>query len=108
MVMMPATTAGLNQMPNRLIPHGTAMNNTMRQVAASIGIAMLITVMTGAALETGKAADQSGLISGVNVAFCVTTAFTVIALALSFFIILTTQAAERGAMTLHGNNSMLG
>ncbi|MGE6299931.1 DHA2 family efflux MFS transporter permease subunit, partial [Guptibacillus hwajinpoensis] len=31
MVMMPVTTAGLNQLPAHLIPHGTAMNNTMRQ-----------------------------------------------------------------------------
>src|SRR5699024_7284959 len=30
MVMMPVTTAGLNQLPDRLIAHGTAMNNTMR------------------------------------------------------------------------------
>src|SRR5699024_4292904 len=33
MVMMPVTTAGLNQLPPKLIPHGTAMNNTMRQIA---------------------------------------------------------------------------
>lgn len=28
MIMMPSTTLGLNQLPNHLIPHGTAMNNT--------------------------------------------------------------------------------
>src|SRR5699024_11055057 len=103
MVTMPATTAGLNQLPNHLIPHGTAMNNTMRQVAASIGTAMLITVMTGAALRTGKAADPSDLIRGVNVAFYVTTALTVIALALSFFIKGTTPAEERAAMKAQRN-----
>src|SRR5699024_9911689 len=32
MVMMPMTTLALNQLPNDLIPHGTAMNNTFRQV----------------------------------------------------------------------------
>lgn len=31
MVMMPVTTAGLNQLPRDLIPHGTAMTNTMRR-----------------------------------------------------------------------------
>ena len=103
MVTMPATTAGLNQLPNHLIPHGTAMNNTMRQVAASIGTAMLITVMTGAALETGQAADPSDLIRGVNVAFYVTTALTVIALALSFYIKGTTPAEERAAMQAEEN-----
>src|SRR5699024_6867931 len=46
MVMMPATTAGLNVLPDKLIPHGTAMTNTMRQIAASIGTATLVTVMS--------------------------------------------------------------
>src|SRR5699024_777938 len=46
MVMMPATTAGLNQLKDSLIPHGIAMTNTLRQVAASIGTAVIITVMT--------------------------------------------------------------
>src|SRR5690625_7006243 len=36
MVLMPVTTAALNELPRSLIPHGTAMNNTMRQVAASM------------------------------------------------------------------------
>lgn len=49
MVMMPVTTAGLNQLPSRLIAHGTAMNNTMRQVSGAVGTALLVTVMTTAA-----------------------------------------------------------
>src|SRR5690625_4727673 len=32
MVMMPATTAGLNQLKDSLIPHGIAMTNTLRQI----------------------------------------------------------------------------
>lgn len=95
MVMMPATTAGLNQLPNKLIPHGTAMNNTMRQVAASIGTAILITIMTAAAVSNG---DPSGVIRGVNVAFYVITGITVIGLVLSFYIKGTTPAQEREAM----------
>src|SRR5699024_542896 len=103
MVMMPATTAGLYQMPNRLITNGTALNNTMRQVAASIDTAMLITVMTDAALEKGKAADPIDLIRGVNVAFYVTTEITVIAHALSFFIKRTTPAEKHAEMKGQGN-----
>lgn len=102
MIMMPATTAGLNQLPNRLIPHGTAMNNTMRQVAASIGTAVLITVMTAAALNTG---DPSGLVHGVNVAFYVVTAISLIGLILSFFIKGTTPAQEREAMARAEGNT---
>ncbi|WP_236691354.1 MFS transporter [Virgibacillus pantothenticus] len=54
MVMMPSTTAGLNQLSYRLIPHGSAMTNTMRQVAASIGTALLITIMTVTDLDPGQ------------------------------------------------------
>src|SRR5690625_7766197 len=46
MVLMPVTTAALNELPRSLIPHGTAMNNTMRQVAASMGTAVPIEAAT--------------------------------------------------------------
>lgn len=46
MVMMPVSTNGLNQLPTRFYPHGTAMNNTLNQVAGAIGTALLVTVMT--------------------------------------------------------------
>src|SRR5699024_12584253 len=45
MVMMPVTTSGLNQLQNDLIPHGSAMNNTFRQIAGAIGTAILVTIM---------------------------------------------------------------
>lgn len=103
MIMMPATTAGLNQLPNRLIPHGTAMNNTMRQVSASIGTAALITIMTATALDTGKNVDPSALVHGVNNAFYVITGLSVLALILSFYIKGTTPSEERAAMKAEGN-----
>ncbi|MGM0942426.1 MAG: DHA2 family efflux MFS transporter permease subunit [Bacillota bacterium] len=83
MVMMPVTTAGLNQLSVKLIPHGTAMNNTMRQVAGAIGTALLVTVMTNSAVP-----DEgiNGMIHGVNVSFIVAGVFAIIALILSFFI----------------------
>ncbi|MFA1819841.1 MDR family MFS transporter [Virgibacillus oceani] len=86
MIMMPATTAGLNQLPNKLIPHGSAMTNTMRQVAASIGTAILITVMTATALNTGPDATPADLIHGVNISFYVTTGLSLIGLVLAFYI----------------------
>lgn len=86
MVSMPATTAGLNQLPNKLIPHGTAMNNTMRQIAASIGTAMLITVMTGTSLATQTSSDPTGHIHGVNIAFIVATILSLIGFVLAFYV----------------------
>ena len=44
MVMMPLMTNG-NQLPTRLNPHGTAVNNTAQQVSGSIGTAILVTIM---------------------------------------------------------------
>lgn len=83
MVMMPVTTAGLNQLPTHLIAHGTAMNNTMRQVSGAVGTALLVTVMTGNALPQE---GVNGFIHGVNVSFGVAGVFAIIALVLAFFI----------------------
>lgn len=46
MLMMTVQTAGLNHLPRHLGSHGNAMSNTMRQIAGSIGTALLVTVMS--------------------------------------------------------------
>ncbi|MED4455200.1 DHA2 family efflux MFS transporter permease subunit [Metabacillus fastidiosus] len=45
-IMMTVMTEGLNQLPPHLGSHGTAASNTARQVAGSIGTALLVTVMS--------------------------------------------------------------
>ncbi|HDA2694620.1 DHA2 family efflux MFS transporter permease subunit [Staphylococcus aureus] len=45
-IMMPMVTAAINALPGRLVSHGNAFLNTMRQLAGSIGTAILVTVMT--------------------------------------------------------------
>jgi EmrB/QacA subfamily drug resistance transporter len=64
MVMMPIMTAGMNALPLRLISHGTAMSNTMRQVAGSIGTAFLVTIMSRQTIF--HAADYANNISSQN------------------------------------------
>src|SRR5690625_4393956 len=83
MVMMPVTTAGLNQLPDSLIPHGSAMNNTFRQVSGSVGTAMLVTIMVTSAVPDGTVA---GAIHGVNVSFIVAGFIAVLGLLLSFWV----------------------
>ncbi len=83
MVMMPATTAGLNQLPEHLIPHGSAMNNTFRQVSGAVGTALLVTIMTTSAIP---ADGIEGAVHGVNVSFIVAGIIAVIGFVLSFFI----------------------
>ncbi|MDN4524919.1 MDR family MFS transporter [Fictibacillus fluitans] len=85
MVMMPASTAGLNQLPKRLIPHGAAMDNTMRMVASSVGTAILVTIMTTAQSNAAQDAKHAD-IYGANMAFMVITLLSLIALVLTYFI----------------------
>lgn len=81
MVMMPMTTLALNQLPDDLIPHGSAMNNTFRQVAGSIGTAILVTIMATASISNKGVV---GAIHGVNVSFIVAGAIATIGFILTF------------------------
>ncbi|PIC86097.1 MFS transporter [Sporosarcina sp. P20a] len=83
MIMMPSTTLGLNQLPNHLISHGTAMNNTFRQIAGSIGTAALVTIMITSDLDNGTIAGQ---IQGVNTAFFVSGCISIVGLLLALLI----------------------
>jgi EmrB/QacA subfamily drug resistance transporter len=80
LVLMPVLVTGINHLPQKLIAHGTAMNNTMRQVAAAIGTAILVTVMTYFAGET-KNVTQA--IYGVHIAFLIVACAACFALLLA-------------------------
>ena len=110
MVMMPVSTNGLNQLPRHLYPHGTAMNNTLNQVAGAIGTALLVTIMTNRtesqAKELGAIAMQNmteqptqealaqmqqniltqATLEGINYSFLIAAGISVVALVLAFFI----------------------
>ena len=45
-VMMPAVTLGANSLPNELVPHGTAVITTVRQVLGSTGVAVSTIILT--------------------------------------------------------------
>lgn len=49
MIMMPLTTHAMNFLPRELMSHGTAVNNTTRQVMGSIGTALITSVLTNVA-----------------------------------------------------------
>lgn len=95
MVMMPVTTAALNRLPRHLIPHGTAMNNTMRQVSGSVGTALLVTVMTNSIVSAKQQTVPHPEIHGVNIAFFVATILALLGVGLSFFIKKTSPSAEK-------------
>ncbi|OAH55712.1 MULTISPECIES: DHA2 family efflux MFS transporter permease subunit [Bacillaceae] len=121
MVMMPVSTNGLNQLPRRFYPHGTAMNNTLQQVSGAIGTALLVTIMSTrtethatemAASATGNVAGQptaemqqqmamKAMLEGINDAFLVATFIAGVALVLAFFI----KRAKQAEDTLEGKPS---
>lgn len=88
MVLMPVTTAGLNQLPTHLLSHASAMNNTLRQVGGSIGTAVLITILTNASSSSALLGNttENALIHGTNMAFLVASGLSVLALILIFFL----------------------
>lgn len=94
LVMMPAQTAGLNQLPQYLHPHGTAILNTLQQVSGAIGTALYISVMSSRQRQylngSGNQHSQDEIIgalaAGINHAFWVGFFIAVIALVLSLFL----------------------
>lgn len=48
-VMMPAVTLGANSLPNELVPHGTAVIITVRQILGSTGVTVATLILTNAA-----------------------------------------------------------
>ncbi|MEK5215775.1 DHA2 family efflux MFS transporter permease subunit [Psychrobacillus sp. FSL H8-0487] len=45
-ITMPLNTAALNALPKELASHGSAINNTVRQLAGAIGTAVIMTIYT--------------------------------------------------------------
>ncbi|MGY4691540.1 MDR family MFS transporter [Salibacterium sp. K-3] len=62
--MMPVATSALNQLPEKWYSHGSAMMNTMQQISASLGTAMLVTMVGLGAARYGADASGSGLTEG--------------------------------------------
>lgn len=72
LVNMPITTWGMNALDNSLISHGTSVSNTLRQVAGSLGTAIIVSASTSASAATAPDLGpiNSGIF-GVDVAFAI-------------------------------------
>ncbi|QLE62108.1 Permeases of the major facilitator [Furfurilactobacillus rossiae] len=99
MVMMPVTTAGMNALSFDMISHGTAVNNTTRQVATSIGSAILVSVLSNVtknAMPAHHVLTQTPLaykvrainatMSGYHATFWVAVGFCIVGFLLAFFL----------------------
>ncbi|GAY72410.1 permease of the major facilitator superfamily [Lentilactobacillus kosonis] len=94
--MMPAGTIGMQHLTPDLISHGSAGNNVVRQVGASIGTAILVSVMqtqannaapSASLLKTNPAAFGHGmhlaLVSGAHVSLIVATVIGAVGILIS-------------------------
>ncbi|SOC38178.1 MDR family MFS transporter [Salinicoccus kekensis] len=85
--MMPLTTFAMNALEDHLLPHGTSINNTMRQIGGSLFTALLITIMTGFAISASAGEPTTAEeIMGVNVSFIVAAVLAFIGLVMAFFL----------------------
>lgn len=107
MVMMPVTTSGMNSLPFDLIAHGTAVNNTLRQVATSVCTAIMISVLTNVTKNLRPAHSLlvqaplkyrdhfiNATLTGYHAAFWFAVVFAVIGLALTLLVTRTNGLSE--------------
>lgn len=90
LVMMPASTNGLNQLPPALYPDGSAVMNTLQQVAGAIGTAIAVTIMSitvaNATREQGVEAAGQAAINGIQNAITFGLILAVIGFIASLFL----------------------
>ena len=98
MAMMPITTWGLNTLSNKRIAHGTAINNTLRQVAGSIGTTCFVAIMTSFASLRPNDDYITANLYGIQISFTVITLFCLAALVLS--IIFVKQTKSQGVIKM--------
>ncbi|SFE67637.1 MDR family MFS transporter [Alteribacillus iranensis] len=91
--LMPVMTSALNQLPPKWYAHGSALANTLQQISASIGTAILVTLV---ALGTQRFAPTTAVpeenfqllaeISGYKWAFMGSTLLAFVALIIALFL----------------------
>ncbi|MGE6576511.1 DHA2 family efflux MFS transporter permease subunit [Paenibacillus xylanexedens] len=109
MIMMPAQTNGLNQLPPEYYPHGTAIMNTLQQVSGAIGTAVAVSILSAgqSSFLSGVANPESpenklaGFTSGIQNAFVFALVLAITGLITSIFVKrvkVGAQAGQQGPM----------
>lgn len=83
LALMPIQTDALNDLPLELMSHGSAMYNTIRQIAGSLGTALLVTIMSistsNFAAENVGVSIEEATLHGIQIAYIVVTVISVVA-----------------------------
>jgi EmrB/QacA subfamily drug resistance transporter len=67
--MMPLITAGLNSLSRELVPHGSAMINTLRMTGGSTGTALIVSVMNSVTVGSAASEPSDAVLNGISAAF---------------------------------------
>ncbi|WP_057915908.1 DHA2 family efflux MFS transporter permease subunit [Peribacillus muralis] len=94
LVWMPAQTNGLNQLPPSFYPDGSAIMNTLQQIAGAIGTAVAITIITlgvdrfmqDSQNQFNSANESLALVAGTQESFIFVLIVAIIGLICSLFI----------------------
>src|SRR5699024_3125014 len=90
--MMPAETNGLNQLPKRLYPHGTAVMSTLQPLSGAIGASVFISILNARQAShlssvsdpASEAAISQGMVLGVELVYFIIFLISILAVILSF------------------------
>ena len=109
LVNMPITTWAMNSLDDRLINHGTSVNNTFRQVAGSLGTAILVSVYTlvAAGLDGSGLTDVQAHIVGIDMAFAVGTVLCLIGFILTILFVKDAKGAKEPSEQQVQNRTVL-
>ncbi|WP_181350529.1 MDR family MFS transporter [Thalassobacillus sp. CUG 92003] len=86
---MPATTSGMNAIPEHLVAQGSAMNNIIRQISSSLGIVFFSIYYEVRRAQIAAVTDmdmQAATLQTLNEAFLVSAIVLIIAIPFSFIL----------------------
>ena len=88
LIFTPVFTTGLGALPPHLYPHGSAVLGTLQQVAAAIGTAVVVTVLSvrSATLAASGADPVSALSGGIQLGMVFAAVTGIAVLVLAFFV----------------------
>lgn len=95
--MTPLNTWGVNSLSNDVIQHAQGLSNTLNQVAASLGTAMLVSISALAPAFAPGASGVEQMYIGDHMAFCTTAAIMVIAVLVILFFVRDKKAETQAA-----------
>lgn len=110
LVNMPITTWAMNALDNKVMNHGTSVNNTFRQVSGSLGTAILVSVYTLVAASLMGSMDSiHASITGINVSFAVSGVLCAIGLIMTIIFVKNTSSSrdEESVVPRHSETSLL-